>query len=469
MQPWFWPALAVTVGLPVALVICTELARLLDRRGSRAASIVRLVRNFALPLGALLILLAQVDNLQLEVNWTRITATVFGFVIILIAINALNFAIFATAERGSWRERIPSIFIDIVRLAVIVVCFALLFQWVWGADVGGLFTALGVTSIVIGLALQNAAGSVISGLLLLFEQPFRLGEWLDTGSVRGRVVEVNWRAVHIDTGNGTYVVPTAALAGSAFTNLSRVSGTYRAQATLSFAKSDSPADVARLVESVAADLPTRLPDTPVDVTALGAGQYRVSVAVARPADEDAALALLREWLWFAARRSGLHLDGESADTSLTSVRHRDAVERVVARWGVGEEELDILTQRGVLERFGAGETISRAGSVSSRLRFVIDGRVGLFLPVGDRLVEYHALGAPEPIGLGVYTRLPDADTARATTTVTTFTVPREVVELLVTAHPRLAVDIGRVGDNRRQLQVAARERFDAAIVDANIG
>ncbi len=171
-RPWFWPALLVTIGLPVALVICTELARLLDRRGSRAASIVRLVRNFALPLGALLVLLSQVDNLQLQVNWTRITATVFGFVLILIAINLLNFAIFTTAERGSWRQRIPSIFIDIVRLVVIVVCFALLFQWVWGADVGGLFTALGVTSIVIGLALQNAAGSVVSGLLLLFRAAF---------------------------------------------------------------------------------------------------------------------------------------------------------------------------------------------------------------------------------------------------------------------------------------------------------
>lgn len=464
-QPWFWPAILVTIGLPVALVVCTEAARLLDRRGSRAASIVRLVRNFALPIGALLVLLTQVDDLQLEVNWTRITATVFGFVLILIAINMLNFAIFATAERGSWRQRVPSIFVDIVRLAVIVVCFALLFQWVWGADVGGLFTALGVTSIVIGLALQNAAGSVISGLLLLFEQPFRLGDWLQTGTVRGRVVEVNWRAVHIDTGNGTYVVPTATLAGSAFTNLSRVTGIYRAQTTVSFAKTDPPADVARLVEAVAGDLPMRLTDTPVTVTPRGAGVYDVSVGVARPADEGEAVALLLEWLWFAARRAGLHLDGESEDATLTDERRRDVIERVIRRLGLGEDEAAILAERGVIERFGSGETIARAGSVASRLRFVVDGRVGLFIDIDQRTIPYHALSAPESVGLGVYTRLPDTDTARALTAVTTYGVPRDVIELLVSKHPRLAVELGRTSDHRRRLQVAARAEMDAAMTE----
>lgn len=466
-QPWFWPAVAVTIGLPIALVACTEAARVLDRRGSRAASIVRLVRNFALPLGALLILLTQVDNLQLEVNWTRITATVFGFVLILVAINLLNFAIFATAERGSWRQRIPSIFIDIVRLIVIVVCFALLFQWVWNADVGGLFTALGVTSIVIGLALQNAAGSVISGLLLLFEQPFRLGDWLETGSVRGRVVEVNWRAVHIDTGNGTYVVPTAALAGSAFTNLSRVSGMFRAQATLVFAKSDPPADVARVVAAVAGDLPMRLRETPVIVTPKGAGTYAVSVSVARPADEPAAVALLLEWLWFAARRAGLHLDGDSDDATMTSERRAEAVDLIVRRLGLSEEDSMVLAERGVIERFAGGETITRAGSVASRLRFIIDGSVGLFISNGEREVEYHALAAPESVGLGVYTRLPDSDTARAITAVTTFGVPRHVVEAFVTKYPRLAVELGRAGDARRQLQIAARSSLESLRSDVD--
>jgi small-conductance mechanosensitive channel len=64
----------------------------------------------------------------------------------------------------------------------IIIGIGLLLSWVWGADIGGLVTAVGVNSIVIGLAVQTAVGPVIAGLLLLFAQPFRIGDWLDTTS-----------------------------------------------------------------------------------------------------------------------------------------------------------------------------------------------------------------------------------------------------------------------------------------------
>ena len=76
---------------------------------------------------------------------------------------------------------------------LIAVGLAMIFAYIWGANVKGLFTALGVTSIVVGLTLQNSVGQIISGLLMLFEQPFRLGDWIETPAAKGRVVEVNWR------------------------------------------------------------------------------------------------------------------------------------------------------------------------------------------------------------------------------------------------------------------------------------
>ena len=138
---------------------------------------------------------------------------------------------------------------------MIVVGLAVLFSFVWGADVGGLFTALGVTSIVLGLALQNAVGSVISGLLLLFEQPFQIGRLAPDTDGRGRVVEVNWRAVHIDTGNGIQITPNSVLASATFTNLSRPPGAHKITVDSTFAASDSPDGVCALLVHVASALP----------------------------------------------------------------------------------------------------------------------------------------------------------------------------------------------------------------------
>ena len=100
---------------------------------------------------------------------------------------------------------------------LIGVGLAVILSFIWGVRVGGLFTALGVTSVVIGLMLQNSVGQIVSGLFMLFEQPFRINDWLDTPTGQGRVVEVNWRAVHIDTGSGMRITPNSVLAATAFT------------------------------------------------------------------------------------------------------------------------------------------------------------------------------------------------------------------------------------------------------------
>ena len=226
-ESWFWWTVVLVVGLPVLLIVLSELQAALARRRSALAAPVAMLRNFALPAGAVLVLFTKVWELDGEATWVRILATVFGFLVIVLVLSALNVLLFKQAETGTWRERMPSIFIDLVRLVLVITGLALVFAWVWGANVAGLFAALGVTSIVLGFALQNAVGSIISGLLLLFEQPFKLGDWLETDGERGRIVEVNWRSVHIETEEGVRIIPNATLAEGTFTNLSQPAGDHR--------------------------------------------------------------------------------------------------------------------------------------------------------------------------------------------------------------------------------------------------
>ena len=58
-EPWFWPAVAVVIGLPVTMLVLTEIHSTLDRRGNRAARIVLLLRNYVVPDGTLLLLMSQ--------------------------------------------------------------------------------------------------------------------------------------------------------------------------------------------------------------------------------------------------------------------------------------------------------------------------------------------------------------------------------------------------------------------------
>ncbi|MFZ0905481.1 MAG: mechanosensitive ion channel domain-containing protein, partial [Mycobacterium sp.] len=199
---WLYWAAGLIVGLPLTLIGLTELHQVLARRHSALARPVNLLRNYVVPLTALLLLLVKVAQVPAQFAPVRVLATVFGFLVLVLVLSGLNATVFEGAPQGSWRQRVPTIFRDATRLLLIAVGLALIFSDIWGVRVGGLFTAFGVTSVVIGLMLQNSVGQIVSGLFMLFEQPFRIGDWLDTPEARGRIVEANWRAVHIQTDRG---------------------------------------------------------------------------------------------------------------------------------------------------------------------------------------------------------------------------------------------------------------------------
>lgn len=454
-QPWFWPAVAIVVGLPIALLVLTEVHSALVRRGSAGARIVSLLRNFVVPVGAFLLLISQASYLNVDWNWTRVTATVFGFLVILLLINAFNLAFFQTAKKGTWRQRVPSIFVELVRLVLIIVFVALLFSFVWDADIGGLFTALGIGSIVVGLALQNAVGSVISGLLLLFEQPFELGDWLDADGVRGRVVEVNWRSVHIKTDEGIRIVPNANLASSSFVNLSRSADAFGVSTPLRFSTDDPPQAVIAVCREVARGLPQTVPGEEAIVTPHPKGRYTVYLTLNSPSDEFSGPRLFKTRIWYAARRAGLHYDNDLTDNYQTDENYRAALLQVAHALHLADADALRLRQEVVLERYGAGEVVQAIGSVPEGMRFILSGAATLAVrePDGSE-IAVSELTRQEIIGLGSLTRQLSAASITARTDLAVLLVPNAVLDRLVQSSPDLALEIGTEIDNRRAKTLA---------------
>ena len=456
-QGWFWPAITVIVGLPVVLLVLTELQSHLQRRGNELHRIVGLLRNAVVPLIAILILSVQVtqavDPEQLTVN--RVIATVLGFLVIVFVLNGLNIMLFTNARKGSWREKIPSIFVDIGRIVLIALGLAVVFRIVWNADVGGVFTALGVGSLVIGLALQSAVGPVIAGLFLLFEQPFRLGDWLDVGGTRGRVVEVNWRSVHIETGDGILITPNSTLAGASFTNLSRTGGTFPVSTEVTFTTDDPPAAVVALLQRVASALPQLVPGTAPSASPQGGTAYTIAFEVRGPSQEGAALATFRMWLWYAARRAGLGLDGDATDDFVTDERRDAALQSISPTLHLAGDDSQALAPLVRLERYAAGEVISTVGTVPTAVRFILSGSVDLRVPFEDAMLPATRVEAGDYIQQTALTREALLTTAVALTEVAVLVVPATALDQIVRTTPALARDMGDVIDRRRQEVSAA--------------
>lgn len=452
---WFYWAVGVAIGLPIALVVLTELRVALARRGSALARPVSLVRNYILPLGALLLLLVKATQVSAEATPVRIVSTVLGFVLLVLVLSGLNATLFQGAPEGSWRKRIPSIFLDVARFLVIAIGLAIIFSYIWGANVGGLFTALGITSIVLGLTLQNSVGQIISGLLLLFEQPFRLGDWVDTPSARGRVVEVNWRATHIDTGSGLQIIPNSVLAGASFANLSRPPGEHSISVLTTFSPNDPPDDVCGVLVGVASALPQLRPGAAPSSAVAGAGEYKTSIPLRSPADGGPARATFLRWAWYASRRAGLHLD-EADDDFATSERAATSLRILAPTLRLSEAEQQELLPNARLTRYGADETIQFPGQVPRRMTFIVNGRVRLIVRGEDgAMVPVRTVEEGDFIGSTALTREPVTAGAYAVGEVTVLQIEREHMEELVLRKPLLLQEIGRTIEERHEDVVRA--------------
>jgi small-conductance mechanosensitive channel len=448
---WFYWAVGLTVGLPFTLISLTELHHALERRQSALARPVNLLRSYLVPLTALLMLLIEVAQVRAQLDSVRILATVFGFLVLVLVLSGLNATLFEGAPQGSWRERVPTIFRDVTRLVLIAVGLAVIFSYVWGVRVAGLFTALGVGSVVIGLMLQNSVGQIVSGLFMLFEQPFRIGDWLDTPTARGRIVEANWRAVHIQTDRGLQITPNSVLAATSFTNLSRPPGAHELEITTTFALTDPPDRVRHLLSRVAGTLPQRKADSAPTAVAAGSGEYLVSMGLKSPADDGAARATFLRWIWYAARREGLHLDGADDDFS-TLARVQMAMRTVVApALRLSHTDQQSLTPHAKMVRYGTDEVVQFAGEVPTAMTFLIRGCVRLTTTAEDGAVlSVSMLEAGSFLGLTTLTRQPNLTTAYALEEVTALEIDREHIEELVMQSPLLLQELGRIIEDRRK-------------------
>ena len=458
--PWFFWAVGIAVGLPLLLVLLTEWQHSLRRRGSALLRPVSVLRNYLLPLGAVLLLMMGATQMPAGSTPVRIVGTLVAFVILVLMLSGIKASVFSSAPEGSWRRRIPSIFVDVVRFALIAIGLGLIMAYIWGANVGGLFTALGIGSIVIGLTLQNSVGQIISGLLMLFEQPFKIGDWLRTSEVKGQVVEVNWRAVHLETGNGLQITPNSVLAGATFTNLSRPAGKHTITVDTVFAVEDRPDQVCAMLSRVASELPQCNPDAHPSAVPVGPMRYQTEIPLCSPADDGRAKATFLRWIWYAARREGLHLD-EAEDTFSTPEELTDAIRTVVTPiLRLDSRQQQEIARYAHIERFGAGERIQSTGAIPDAVSFIISGEVVLTADAADGAsVEIGTIERGSFLGHSTLIRQPVGNSAHARGEVALVRVAREPIETVVQRNPQLLQEFGRAIDERR---TAVREALAEA-------
>ena len=104
----------------------------------------------------------------------------------------------------------------------VVVVFAIAALNQLGFDLGVLLGAAGILSVAVGFASQTSASNIISGLFLLVEQPFRVGDIVEINGTTGEVLAVDLLSTKIRTFDNRYVrIPNESVIKSQTVTLTR--------------------------------------------------------------------------------------------------------------------------------------------------------------------------------------------------------------------------------------------------------
>ncbi len=110
-----------------------------------------------------------------------------------------------------------------------------------GLDLSSLALVASALSVGIGFGLQNIVSNFVSGLILLVERPFKVGDWVVTGAVEGTVKRLSVRATEIETFRGqSIIVPNSEFINSSVGNWTHRNRIQRAEIPVSVSYDTDP-------------------------------------------------------------------------------------------------------------------------------------------------------------------------------------------------------------------------------------
>lgn len=175
---------------------------------------------------AQMVIAAQTMWQQISAMVVEYAFSVVGAVILLVA----GYVFAGVMERSSYAalgrikafdETLRKFFSQIVRYAILIlVGVTVLAQF--GVQTASIIAAIGAVGLAVGLALQGTLQNIAAGIMLLVLRPFRVGEFVDAGSVSGTVQEIGLFATELKTFDGLYILaPNSTLWNAPVKNYSR--------------------------------------------------------------------------------------------------------------------------------------------------------------------------------------------------------------------------------------------------------
>ena len=149
-----------------------------------------------------------------------------------------------------------------------------------GVNLNSLVVFGGAVGVGVGLGLQNVVSNFVAGLILLVEQPIRIGDRIATGGTLGDVVKISARSTWVRTNdNVVIIVPNNDFINNPVTNWTANDANVRLEVTVGVGYDSDPEQVRELLLEAARAHRDVLKEPAADVIFTGYGDSAINFSL----------------------------------------------------------------------------------------------------------------------------------------------------------------------------------------------
>jgi MscS family membrane protein len=167
--------------------------------------------------------------LNLGKTYNIVASKIFVSIIIFViswtfyrAENILSIALEKFFKKKNYEVALSFIpfFNRFIKFTIIAFSTILIIQ-AWGYNIGALITGLGIGGLAVALAAKDTLANMFGSIMILFDRPFKIGDWIKTSSTEGIVEDIGFRSTKVRTFENSLVsVPNSQIANEPIENFS---------------------------------------------------------------------------------------------------------------------------------------------------------------------------------------------------------------------------------------------------------
>jgi small-conductance mechanosensitive channel len=185
--------------------------------------------------------------------WTILYFIFLTFILFYITGKLRKWIVYNLLAKSKIDLGVRVAFGTIFRYVILTIGLIIVLQTV-GIDLSTVTILAGALGIGIGFGLQNITNNLVSGIIILFERPIKVGDRVEIGNVSGDVIRISMRSTTIVTNdNISIIVPNSEFISSRVINWSHIDRNVRLNFPVGVSYRENPENIKKVLLEVAAE------------------------------------------------------------------------------------------------------------------------------------------------------------------------------------------------------------------------